>query len=306
MKNLYKKLLIFLLPLVVGWGALEFFYRTTETNYTYKTAQLIENYDAIEILILGDSHTFYGLNPVYFTSETFNLANISQTLYFDELLLEKHIYSMPNLKTVILNVSYFSLSSMDNSKEDSWRKYFYEVQMDLDVPIVSPFAPQKYSLALARRLNKSFQLINNYHENETIVNCYKNGFGIQGERDIVKDKEAISSFIANKHEDGLLDFENNTARLQRMITLCKEKNINVILLEMPVYSTYYNLLSQEKWAKIESTLGSLVAENKNVFHLDLTQNPAFKKEDLRDADHLTNEGAEKCSKLINRYLAEII
>ncbi|GEQ87321.1 hypothetical protein ULMS_28290 [Patiriisocius marinistellae] len=284
------------------WGALEFFYRTTETNYTYKTAKLIENYDCIETLILGDSHTFYGLDPEYFTSKTFNLANISQTLYFDELLLEKHIDSMDSLKTVILNVSYFSLSSLENSKEDSWRKYFYEAQMDLDVPIVSSFAPQKYSLALARRLHKSLELTHQYHDNGTIVNCYKNGYGIQDENDIVTDKENISIFIAKKHEDGLLDFKNNTVRLQRMIALCQNRNVKVLLIEMPVYPTYYDLLDQEKWSKIETTLHLLAKEHQNTDHLDLTQHSTFNKEDLRDADHLTNNGAKKCSRLVDDYL----
>jgi len=32
----------------------------------------------------------------------------------------------------------------------------------------------------------------------------------------------------------------------------------------------------------------------------------FEKQDLRDADHLTNSGAKKCSEYLNAYLKKIV
>ena len=40
-----------------------------------------------------------------------------------------------------------------------------------------------------------------YHENHTIVNATPLGYGMQDASYIVKDKDAISLVIANKHED---------------------------------------------------------------------------------------------------------
>jgi hypothetical protein len=40
--------------------------------------------------------------------------------------------------------------------------------------------------------------------------------------------------------------------------------------------------------------------------LDLTTDPLFEKQDLRDADHLTNQGAKKCSEYLNTYLKDVV
>src|SRR5690606_38546314 len=121
-----------LLPIILVWGATEVFYRSVENNYTYKNERIISEYKEIETLVFGDSHAFFGINPQYFSTKTFNIANVSQSLYFDELLLKKHIDSLPQLKTVILNISFFTLSVVDDSSEDRWRKYFYQQQMKLE------------------------------------------------------------------------------------------------------------------------------------------------------------------------------
>jgi hypothetical protein len=304
MKNFYKKLLLFLVPILLVWFATEVFYRTAENNYTYKTQRIISEYNEIETLVFGDSHAFFGIDPEYFTSKTFNIANVSQSLYFDELLLKKHIDSIPKLKTVVLNISYFTLSVVDDSSEDRWRKYFYQQQMELEVPTISKCDPRKYSLALARRFDKSVDLFKEYLKNGTIVSTYENGFGMQDESNIVADKVAISKLISKKHEDNSVDFKVNVERLQQMIDICKKRDIEVILIEMPVYKTYYNLLDSNKKQKINETLLNLERNNSNVQFYDFSQEQSFKDNDLRDADHLTNEGAVKFSKLLNTIIEQ--
>ena len=115
---------------------IEVFYRFVPNNYTQKASEVKKNYDS-EVLVLGNSHAFYGINPDDFSMKTYNFSNISQSLYFDELLLKKHLENFPNLKYVVLTVDYFSLSQIDNSSEDIYRKYYYEQYMDLDVPLIS-------------------------------------------------------------------------------------------------------------------------------------------------------------------------
>ena len=288
--------------MILLWGGLEYFYRSTETNYSYKHKYLTENYEKIEILILGDSHSLFGINPKYFSKHTFNLSNISQSLYFDELLLNAHIDQLSVLKTVVLNVSYFSLSQEDNSTEDAWRKYFYKDQMQLDVPIVSNYNLKSYSLSLTRRFNKSVDLVSEYFFEGSILGCDLKGYGLQDESNIVEDKDKLSPSIARKHENGSLDFLNNTNRLQRMIEICNKKGVEVVLVELPVYKTYYKLLNSEKKNKIIEACKKLEAEYENVNYINLSQNELFEDSDLRDADHLTNEGAEKCSIFLNNSI----
>lgn len=305
MRRLYSKLALFLLPLFLVWLALEVFYRQAPNNYSYKDQQLQKVAPFTKTLIMGDSHAFYGINPVYFKDPTFNLSNISQSLLTDELLLEKHIANLPALKTVFINISYFTLSAKENDLESNWRKYFYYHSMGIRAPSISFWNPKRYSMALIQRFDKSIDLVQQYYKNHTIVSATPLGYGKQDMSNIVQDKEAISVVIANKHEDNSLDFKHNTARLQRIIALCKKYGVGVVLLEMPVYPAYYNLLDTEKKEKIKSVLHELSGVNDTVFYLDLSTSPLFEKQDLRDADHLTNSGAKKCSILLNRYIQDI-
>jgi len=305
-KSFQNKIIWFLLPVLVVWLSTEIFYRTTATNYTVKAKNVVARYPTTEILVFGDSHALYGINPTYFERETFNIANISQSLYFDELLLEKHLEKHQDVKAIVLNISYFTLSQKENSLEDAWRKYFYDQQMDLDVPTVSFLSPKKYSLALARRFKKSVVLMHEYHKNGTIVGCTETGYGLQDARDIVSNKEETSKLIAKKHEDGSLDFSNNIARLERMIKKCKDNGVRVFLIEMPVHKTYYSLLNQGKKEKINSSCTSLATRFENTYFFDYSIDPAFIDADLRDADHLTNEGAAKFSKRLNDQISEVL
>ena len=306
MRTLYLKIALFLAPLFLVWLALEVFYRQVPNNYSYKDQQLQKVAADIQTLVMGDSHAFYGVNPEYFKDPTFNLSNISQSLLTDELLLEKHIANLPALKTVFVNISYFTLSAKDSALESNWRKYFYYHGMGITAPSISFWNPQRYSMALIQRFDKSMALVQAYHKNHTIVNATPLGYGMQDASYIVKDKDAISLVIANKHEDNSLDFKNNTARLQRIIALCKKYEVAVVLLEMPVYTTYYNLLDTQKKEKIKSVLTNLSGVNDTVFYLDLSTNSLFEKQDLRDADHLTNSGAKKCSEYLNAYLKDVV
>jgi len=305
MRKLYSKIALFLLPLFLVCLALEVFYRQAPNNYSYKDQQLQKVAPFTKTLIMGDSHAFYGINPVYFKDPTFNLSNISQSLLTDELLLEKHIANLPALKTVFINISYFTLSAKENDLESNWRKYFYYHSMGIRAPSISFWNPKRYSMALIQRFDKSIDLVQQYYKNHTIVSATPLGYGKQDMSNVVQDKEAISVVIANKHEDNSLDFKHNTARLQRIIALCKKYGVGVVLLEMPVYPAYYNLLDTEKKEKIKSVLHELSGVNDTVFYLDLSTSPLFEKQDVRDADHLTNSGAKKCSILLNRYIQDI-
>ncbi len=299
MKSFYSKIVLFLLPIFLVWIATEVFYRNVENNYIFKTERLQVEKNRIETLVLGDSHAFFGINPDYFSTYTYNLANVSQSLYFDKLLLEKYIDSLPKLRTVVLNISYFSLSLADDTGEDKWRKYFYQQQMKVDVPSISVWDPRQYSLALSRRFGQSVELFKEYAVKGTLVSSYPNGYGMQDASNIVTDKVSISRLISKKHEDHSLDFRKNTKRLEQLITMCEKRNINLILVEMPVYKTYYGLLNLRKKKQISATLSRLEKKYRGVRYFNFSQDARFTDSDLRDADHLTNEGAVKFSKILN-------
>lgn len=304
MKKLLTHISLFLIPILIVWVLAEVFYRTVENNYTYKYEQISKNKD-IEVLILGDSHTFYGINPEWLSLKAFNLSNVSQTIYFDKLLLEQQINQLNSLKYVIIAVEYTTLSQADNTQEDIWRKYFYSTQMDLEVPLIHWYNPKKYSLALTRKLDRTWQAFTEYQNKGTLVSCDANGWGnTYGSTVDSTEMSRLARVVTKKHEDGSLDFSLNTQRIQQMIDLCQSKNIKVLLVNMPSVPEYVSLLNAKKWIKIDSVCSKLESKNENVVRINLLRNKHFKLEDFQDADHLNTHGAKKCTLTINPYLNE--
>lgn len=303
MKKLIHKTTVFLLPILVLLLGIELLYQIVPNNYVLKNENVKKRYDDVKVLIFGNSHTFYGLNPKYFDKPTFNLSNISQTLYFDRLLFEKHIDKFKELQYVILSVEFTSLSQVDNSEDDVWRKYYYKRYMNLEVPILSAFDPKAYFLSSTRSFGTNVKLVKRYFFDGTIVDCNENGFGInyiKENRQLNIDKTA--RIRIKEHEDGLVNFSKNTNRIQAIIDKCKSRGIRVILVTMPVAKGYSHGVNQQKLSKIFKTCLALEKANENVGYLNLFKDCRFNNDDFYDADHLHTEGAKKCSIILNGFL----
>lgn len=304
MKKLVRKITFFVLPILIVLGSIEVFYRVVPNNYIVKNRNVVKNYETAEVLILGNSHTFYGLNPAYFDKPTFNLSNISQTLYFDKLLFDKHIDKFKKLKYVILNVEYFSLGVLNNSSESDWRKYYYEMYMDLDVPIIEKTDINRYLLSSPRGFNANVKLIQRYFTDGTIIDCNDSGFGINYTKEKIKIKDIYENALVRVkgHENKNINFTENTMILQKMINKCNSLGIKVIIVTMPVSKPYAKDVNQKKLAKIVKTCLLLENKNANVHYINLFNDSRFTNEDFYDADHLHTDGARKCSKIVNDYL----
>lgn len=303
MKSIAAKFLVFMVPILLAWGFVEYFYRSVPNNYALKRDCIHKKADEIEVLLLGSSHCLYGLNPQYFSKKAFNLSGISQTIYFDRLLLEKYIDQLPKLRQVVLCIEYTNLSQKDDTQDDVFRKYYYEAFMDLNVPTVSDYDPKKYSLALSRSLGASLDLMLKYHKKGTILNCDENGWGNDYKKADRILPETIGKERARAHEDGSVDFSVNRRRIEHMIQECKKRNIDVLIVSMPQTKAYSENLDQEKLKLIFKTCQQFETSNKeNVRYLNLFNSGDFVNEDFYDADHLNEVGAEKCSKLVSAFL----
>jgi hypothetical protein len=303
MKRFLFKTSLFCIPLVLVWLSIEIFYRQVPNNYSVKNQQIKKNSIQIEVLLFGDSHCLYGLNPKYFTKKTFNLSNVSQTIYFDKLLFEKHIANLPKLKQVVFCIEYTNLSQVDNTGDDDWRKFLYQRFMNLEVPIISKYDPRNCSLALIQSISKSKDLIKRYFKNGTIVDCDSLGWGNNYKKEDRIPPMQIAKRRAIVQEDGLIDFELNRNRMQEIIQQCKKRNIQVLIVSMPQTKVFESYLNQNKLKAIKKTCADFQYQNKNTaYYLNLFDDTSFSDEDFYDADHLNNVGAVKCSKIVNDYL----
>ena len=285
---------------------LEVFYRNIPNNYSLKNQEINKNSQKIEVVLFGDSHCLYGLNPSCFSKNTFNLSNVSQTIYFDKLLFNKYVDKLPKLRQVVFCIEYTNLSQIDNSGDDSWRKFYYNRFMYLEVPLISKLDPRNYCLSFTQSFYKSRDLVKRFVKKKTILDCDSLGWGNSYKKAERIPAAQVAQSRAIVQEDGSIDFEVNKNRIDEIIKKCKEKNIQVLIVSMPQTKIFESYLNQNKLEKIKETCAAFQAKNpKEVFYLNLFDDSRFAEEDFYDADHLNNEGAVKCSKIVNDYLTSI-
>lgn len=306
MKKFCSKTLFFLLPLLILGGFCEYFYRTIPNNYSVKNEYVTKNASKIETLLFGDSHCFYGLNPIYFKKKTFNLSNVSQTIYFDKLLLEQNINKLPKLRYVVLCIEYTNLSQKDNSQEDIWRKYYYQSFMHLQVPLIKWYDFNQYFLCTIQKPSYTFKLIKKKFQDGFIADCDSNGWGTNYKKKDRIEPKLVAKERAKQQEDGSIDFKVNGKKINSIIVSCKKKNIKVIIVSMPQTHLYTSYLNKKKLNLIFKTCQNFQNQNlNNVYYLNLFNNNNFQEIDFYDSDHLNEYGAKKCSKIVDDFINKL-
>ena len=298
MRVFITKLSFFIVIIVMAWGGVEWFYRCVPNIYSYKNKIVQLNYNNCKVLILGNSHTYYGLNPDDFKEAAFNLANVSQTLLFDGILLNKHIAYFKKLECVVIPVEYSSLTAQDDHPDLEWRKYFYSEQMHLNMPGVHALNARSLSLALAPQFSFTVSNIRRYAKEGTLADCSLKGWGRYNGVNPKMNNPLAGKTVAQRHEDGLMDFSKNLGRLKNMLVVCREKNIKVILVTMPVTSYYRDNIDNKKLTAIVREC-NVLANREEVSYLNLFDDTRFTNDDFYDADHLNATGAKKCSRIVD-------
>ena len=294
------KILTFCLPLVILCVSLELLLRKIPNVYSYKANFISEHAGQISTLILGSSHTYYGVNPSYIKGNAFSLANISQSLDYDDWLLAKYSSTMTGLRNVIIPISYFSLyTNLDNGIED-WRKKYYKIYYGKSeyISFYNNLEIESNLKTISRKLFRYYLL----HEAD---NSYSStGFGlnykyINRKSDLNKEGEIAAKRHTFEYEQKMVD--DNIKSIISMIKRCKANNIYVLLITPPSWHTYSDRLNKNQ---LELTVKSCryIAKEYHVTYINLLNDKRFVVDDYYDADHLNDRGAAKLANILSSYL----
>ena len=122
---------LFLLLLLLPLGAAEVYVRSLPNPSKDKHAYLTRHSREVDLLVLGSSHTYYGLCPERLSPHAFSAAQVSQTLRYDDYLL-RH-YPFPRLRTVVLPISDFTLYEELENTGEWYLANRYRLYMDCDL-----------------------------------------------------------------------------------------------------------------------------------------------------------------------------
>lgn len=298
MKKFLFHLLKIILPILFFFLVLEIAIRKIPNDYQLKKAYLDENAAEINTLILGSSHTFYGINPEYFSKKTFNAAYVSQSLDLDYEILKKYNSELKKLKTIVIPISYFSLFETLESDVEKWRIKNYVMYYGIENNYQFTANFETLNNDIKENVKKT---IKHYILNTSFITTSNLGWGTNFNS---KNKKQLKGEVtAKKHTAKNFDlYKENLNTLHKIITLCKKNNAKVIFITTPTHESYYRNLNKMQLEKTTKTILDLVNKNSNCVYLNLLNSESFSSEDFYDADHLNEMGAKKLSLYLNKSI----
>lgn len=307
MKKFLTNITLFSIPVFVLAITMEEIARKVPNPYQYKYEWMQEHADSVETLVLGSSHTFYGIRPDYMSSKAFNLANVSQDRIHDEYLLEYWADQYKSLQTIVMPISFSSWFSKGLDKgQENWRCRFYRIYMDCDA--IYPFF-SKNNLELSD-LGMAKTKIKSYFNNTNDRGCDSLGWGtlysISTKNQKAWKDGSEASAAVKRHTAENWDYVNeNMKGYEQIASYCKKRNIQMIIVTTPCWSSYYDNLDKKQLAKMYELTYSF-CKKFNITYFDYLKDTRFVADDFYDSNHLSDIGAIKFTKILDNDIQQTL
>lgn len=288
-----RNIILFLSPVLLLGITGELLLRNIPNDYKVKKVYLDANAGKIKVLFLGNSHAFYGIDPQYFTEESFNAAYISQSLYYDWVILKKYSNKLDQLKYIVIPVDYFSLFTQLNDGNESWRVKNYNIYYGFHASSLI----KDHSEMLGNKLNINIlRLYRYYYRHQDNVTCSQLGWGKAYQSQYAHDLIKSAKIAAQRHRASSdKHFNENVAMLKSILDFAKSRQIKVLLFTSPAYKTYSSLLDPIQLNTTITAVTRLSGQYSNAIYINFLTDSSFTKRDFFDADHLDELGAKKFS-----------
>lgn len=299
MKSFVLRALSFLALLALVFGGLEGFVESRPNASRYKHEWLLAHAPEVHTLILGSSHTLYGIDAATLGPDAFNLAQVSQTYRYDDYLLDHYDFS--HLRTLILPFSYFSLyEDFEHQPAQQHLAVRYRIYMDCDVhPRLSTYGFEVTHIdGLKQRLSNWRQGTEVFWDAQgtgtnfrldTRAEAWDNG----------AEAAAGNTYISPEGENDEV-VRLNIGYLHHILSTARERGIRVILLTTPLSPEFRQHQDAAQTALNVSILRKTLNLFPEVEYLDFSADTTFKDTHFYDSHHLNDEGARVLTGLLPR------
>lgn len=271
--------------------------------YEQKAKDLEQKLEQTEVLVLGSSHTFNAINPIYFTNTSiYNAAIPSQPLMMDWQVLKHYEAYTTHLKWVIIPISYFSLYWCLDEDSEEHRLVDYVTHYN----IINSGSIKHHSELLSYNLHhNTLRLVKYYYKQEPTYQT--NAYGWNEMYSSTMDSIHTNQNAVNKHKQNIQSpvKTKNVQILKEVLAWAKTKNIKTLFVTTPTAPNYYQHLDQDQYQDLLKTVDELTAQNPNSYYKNDIDNQQFYYTDFYDSDHLNAKGAEKYTHLLQQYLQEL-
>ena len=249
-------------------------------------------------LILGSSHSFFGIDSKLIEGSWFNLASTSQSFMEDFAIIQFCEQKKLHLKGIILPISYFS----------NWH-YLYKTPIGGEqlrvfdytyaYNIKYPMTPNvKSRLTLISEITKTI-----FHNSEggefdtrgnLIANC---------NNEIAKISNVKNTFDRHNLNS---DFTKINPYIDSISQYCRDNNVSLYFVIMPFTKSYRDLINKTPFDQLLDTIkikyakyNCVMIDDRDLFNIN-EENVMF-----RDADHLSTCGQKIFSSKLNAQIKTI-
>ncbi|MDT0687442.1 hypothetical protein [Autumnicola psychrophila] len=273
-------------------------YILNEMNFAeaVKNEFIQQNSPQIKLLFLGSSQIERAVNPKYLSITAVNLANASQTLYEDFQLLKFFQPKLPNLKMVVIEISYDKLER-DKSHVlpiiDPKNLKFYGVntfdrQIKIQDNFLFHFSPQYFSKKLEEEIFSTSSIeLNKYGFDE---NKYDGAYSRNADYILIEN-------IKNNE-----NYKKNILLLDKILTYSYKNKLKIMVYHPPTHKSYNNLRDPKLMEKWKNLMDSLKSKHPDIPFFIEDTNEDFTRKFFDDGNHLNPIGAEKATKRLDSVI----
>ncbi len=301
---LHTALLIFFVIIILICSTLPYFWGESYYYQDYKVRTSLSG--KLDTLVIGSSHALRSIKPTVLNeklnTKAYNLSSPLMSMYGRYVMLEKEINRNP-IKTVYLEISYNALT-LDRKtlglEGDLYVLGRFDNVFERINFFTNAFTPEEYRKVLSDiivRSKNSFSIHNTIEQYKTFgyLSMPSNNQLLSDE---VKEKVKNTKVLDTKIKEESLNY------FDKIIKLCKENDIRVILVVTPV--TERMILEYSNLDDIFSQYIDLAKEYNCEyydFNLDKNRMKLYSEESsFYDNTHMSDSGAE----IFSNRLTEII
>ena len=296
MRRFFLKLTVFLLPLLLLTALAEQRLERLPNDYQRKKLIAENKVESAETIVLGTSHTCYGINTELFDEPALNLAYPAQDLYYDHQILFKYLPRAKHLKRVVISVSYPSFEAELQNSNASWRSSYYQRFWQISSDSAFPRASDYSSITLlgveTSRNYLLFGIAPPTGEIDDSGNCA--GQRLPDPNFALKPNNVIEQHQSAMRSDSI---PKNLKYLTEIIEALQARNVAVVIVTTPCFHTYYDNINQEKYVTMQNLLKPLI-EKYDLRYFNYFKDRRFDENDFADVDHLNAPGARKLTQIL--------
>ena len=306
MRRFVKYCIYFALLCAFALLAFEIYLLRVPNRYSYKYEYVKTHKDDIRILLMGNCHIEYSLNPELIGDNTFNFAISGREVPYDVELAKYFIPNMKNLKVVVMTFDYRNFAfgrgqvnprelKSDEEIEGTYKCMYYKymgVRID-------PF--WYWSEVLNSDLNYKARISYPYAMQ---IETDSLGFARRVGLDRKKDWEHLSlpKIIDTSKPRDLKKYNELYTNYQTLARLAQMNDIRLILVSTPMYKTYWEDMNPEVEKEMNMFIAKLQSEFPAVEYYNFMHSDKFQPDDFFDASHISNYGISKFSNMVKTII----